>query len=152
MQIFAYHAAAMPTVAILGVSGYAGQETLDRVLRHPELEVVALGSDSLAGEPAAALDVRLNGSLPRFVANEQALEAGADVVFLCLGHDRAAATVPPPAAVVVDLSGAHRLVDPDRATAWYGVAPGAWSYGLPELYPPAGSLIANPGCYATAAL
>ena len=54
----------MPTVAILGASGYSGQETLDRVLRHPELEVVALGSDSLEGESASALDVRLNGSLP----------------------------------------------------------------------------------------
>ena len=71
----------MPTVAILGASGYSGQETLDRVLRHPELEVVALGSDSLEGESASALDVRLNGSLPPFVANEQALAAGADLVF-----------------------------------------------------------------------
>ena len=31
-------------------------------------------------------------------------------------------------------------------------APGAWSYGLPELFPADGTLIANPGCYATAAL
>ena len=54
----------MATVAILGASGYSGQETLDRVLRHPELEVVALGSDSLAGRPAADLDFRLNGLLP----------------------------------------------------------------------------------------
>src|SRR5262249_55916260 len=46
----------------------------------------------------------------------------------------------------------HRLADDDVARAWYGTAPGAWSYGLPELYPPAGNLIANPGCYATAAL
>src|SRR5207248_1783157 len=92
----------MPTAAILGVSGYSGQETLDRVLRHPGLEVAALGSDSLAGETASALDVRLNGSLPRFVPNAD--------------------------------------------------APGAWSYGLPELYAPEGNLIANPGCYATAAL
>ena len=142
----------MHGVAILGASGYSGQETLDRVLRHPELEVVALGSDSLAGEPASALDVRLNGSLPRFVANEDALTAGADLVFLCLGHERAAAVDPPAGAVVVDLSGAHRLADPEVARAWYSVAPGAWSYGLPELYPPAGPLVANPGCYATAAL
>jgi N-acetyl-gamma-glutamyl-phosphate reductase len=142
----------MPTVAILGASGYSGQETLDRVLRHPDLEIVALGSDSLAGEPPAALDVRLNGSLPRFVPNEDALAAGADVVFLCLGNERAAAVEPPAGTVVVDLSGAHRLADPGLARAWYAVAPGAWSYGLPELYVPEGNLIANPGCYATAAL
>ncbi|MBV8481158.1 MAG: N-acetyl-gamma-glutamyl-phosphate reductase [Actinobacteria bacterium] len=142
----------MPTAAILGASGYAGQETLDRLLRHPDLEVVALGSDSLAGETAAALDVRLNGSLPRFVPNEDALAAGADVIFLCLSHERSAAVEPPDDAVVVDLSGAHRLADPAVAHRWYSVAPGAWSYGLPELFPPAGTLVANPGCYATAAL
>jgi N-acetyl-gamma-glutamylphosphate reductase len=51
----------MATVAIVGASGYAGQETLDRVLAHPELAAVALGSDSLAGRPAGELDVRLDG-------------------------------------------------------------------------------------------
>ena len=142
----------MFTTAIVGCSGYTGQETLDRVLAHPALELVALGSDSLAGNHASALDVRLNGSLPPFVTNEEALTSGADVVFLCLDHSEAAAVEPPPEAVVVDLSGAHRLADPARAAEWYGVAPGRWSYGLPELYPPDGALIANPGCYATAAL
>ncbi|HEY2543624.1 MAG TPA: N-acetyl-gamma-glutamyl-phosphate reductase [Gaiellaceae bacterium] len=142
----------MHSAAILGASGYSGQETLDRVLRHPDLEVVALGSDSLAGESASALDLRLNGSLPRFVPNDDALAAGADVLFLCLGNERAAAVEPPADTVVVDLSGAHRLADPELARAWYAVAPGAWSYGLPELYAPEGNLIANPGCYATAAL
>jgi N-acetyl-gamma-glutamyl-phosphate reductase len=145
----------MATVAILGASGYAGQETLDRVLRHPELEVVALGSDSLAGSSASALDVRLNGSLPTFVPNDDAASAGAELVFLCLGNERAAAFEPPAGAVVVDLSGAHRL-EPPLYPDWYGFEhprPGRrWSYGLPELYPPAGPLVANPGCYATAAL
>ena len=37
------------------------------MLAHPELELVALGSDSLAGSPASVLDPRLNGSLPAFV-------------------------------------------------------------------------------------
>jgi N-acetyl-gamma-glutamyl-phosphate reductase len=137
--------------AILGCNGYTGQETLDRVLAHPGLEVLALGSDSLAGQGAAALDVRLNGSLPAFVPNDRALASGAELVFLCLDNQDAAAVTPPEGAVVVDLSAAHRLAD-DEAREWYGVAPGAWSYGLPELYPPAGRLIANPGCYATAAL
>jgi len=157
MRSIAYYAP-MVAAAILGASGYSGQEVLDRVLRHPELEVVALGSDSLSGSAAAALDVRLNGSLPNFVPNEDALAAGADVVFACLGHDRAALLEPPADTVVVDLSGAHRLTDPALYPAWYGFehphphSLGAWSYSVPELAPPTGPLVANPGCYATAAL
>jgi N-acetyl-gamma-glutamyl-phosphate reductase len=148
----------MTTAAILGCSGYAGQETLDRILMHPELEVIALGSDSLAGSPASALDVRLNGHLPAFVPNAEALACGADVLFLCLGHEEAAAVEPPADAVVVDLSGAHRLADAALYPAWYGwehPRPGSlvgWSYALPEFWPPSGRLVANPGCYATAAL
>jgi N-acetyl-gamma-glutamyl-phosphate reductase len=142
----------MNTAAILGTAGYSGQETLDRLLAHPELELVALGSDSLAGEGASALDPRLNGALPAFVANAEAAASGADVLFLCLDNDASAAFAPPDGTVVVDLSGAHRLADDALARQWYGAAPGAWSYGLPELYPAKGPLIANPGCYATAAL
>jgi len=142
----------MFTAAIAGCAGYTGQETLDRVLAHPELELLALGSDTLAGQPAAALDPRLDSALPAFVSNDEAAGSGADVLFLCLGNDEAAAFSPPETGVVVDLSGAHRLVDAELARAWYGAAPGPWSYGLPELFPPDGRLIANPGCYATAAL
>src|SRR5438093_668286 len=148
----------MFTTALIGCSGYAGQETLDRVLAHPGLGVIALGSNSLAGEPPSALDLRLNGSLPAFVSNAEALASGADVLFLCLDHDEAAAIEPPADAVVIDLSGAHRLRKAALYGEWYGFAhpfPGElaeWSYALPELFPPTGRLIANPGCYATAAL
>ena len=144
--------------ALLGASGYSGQETLDRVLAHPQLELVALGSDSLAGSPASVLDPRLNGALPAFVTNEEALAAGAELVFCCLEHERAAALEPPADAVVVDLSGAHRLTDASLYPAWYGFEHAdagsldAWSYAIPELFPPTGSWIANPGCYATAVL
>jgi N-acetyl-gamma-glutamyl-phosphate reductase len=142
----------LPTAAILGCAGYTGQETLDRLLAHPDLEPVALGSDSLAGKAAWALDPRLDGDLPSFTSNAEAAASGADVLFLCVGHEEAAAFEAPADTVVVDLSGAHRLTDAAAAAAWYGVVPGAWSYGLPELFPPQGPLIANPGCYATAAL
>lgn len=151
----------MATAAIVGASGYSGQETLDRVLAHPELELVALGSDSMAGKPGSTLDLRLargNGALPAFVPNAEAIASGADVVFLCLGHDEAAALEPPPAGVVVDLSGAHRLATSEAYERWYGFEhPRAgeladWCYAIPELTPPTGRLIANPGCYATAAL
>jgi N-acetyl-gamma-glutamyl-phosphate reductase len=152
----------MPYVSILGASGYAGQETLDRVLAHPELELHALGSDSLAGQPASALDPRLsrngNRRAPHFVPNDAALSAGADLVFCCLDHELAAGLEPPKGAVVVDLSGAHRLRDESLYATWYGFehpAPASladWDYGLPEIAPASGKLIANPGCYATAAL
>ncbi|MCP9486421.1 MAG: N-acetyl-gamma-glutamyl-phosphate reductase [Gaiellaceae bacterium MAG52_C11] len=153
---------AIPT-AILGASGYAGQETLDRVLAHPDLELLALGSDSLAGKPAGVLDPRLGPAcsergVPVFVANEEALAAGAELVFSCLDHERSAALPAAPGPVAVDLSGAHRLKDSSLYPTWYGFehpAPetlGDWSYGLPELFPAAGPLIANPGCYATAVL
>ncbi len=129
----------MLSAAVIGCAGYAGQETLDRVLAHPELDPIALGSDSLAGQPAAALDVRLNGSLPRFVPNEEALSSGADVVFWCLEHREAAALEPPADAVVVDLTGAHRLRDAALYAEWYGFehpAPASladWSGVAPEL-------------------
>jgi N-acetyl-gamma-glutamyl-phosphate reductase len=152
----------MATVAIVGTSGYTGQETLDRVLAHPALELYALGSDSLAGQPAGTLDPRLgrNGwsRIPRFITNDAALSAGADVTFLCLPHEDAAAVEPPARGVVVDLSGAHRFTDPAVYGEWYGfdhAQPGGlgdWAYGLPELAAPSGRLVANPGCYATAAL
>ena len=145
----------MATAAILGCAGYSGQETLDRLLAHPDLEPVALGSDSLAGRGASSLDPRLNGDLPPFVTNREALASGADVVFLCVSHEDAAAIEPPDADLVVDLSGAHRLREPSLYAEWYGFEhprPGAWSYGLPELFEPEPPLVANPGCYATATL
>ena len=149
----------MTTAAVLGSAGYTGQETLDRILHHPELEVLALGSDSQAGRPASALDPRLarNGSLPALVTNDEALASGADVIFCCLSNERAAALDPPSEGIVVDLSGAHRIADTSLYEQWYGfVHPkperqADWCYALPELRPPTGRLIANPGCYVTAA-
>jgi N-acetyl-gamma-glutamyl-phosphate reductase len=146
------------TTAILGAAGYMGQEALDRVLAHPELELVALGSETLAGKPASALDVRLNGHLPPFVSNAEALAAGADLVLAALSNKEAALLDPPASGVVVDFSGAHRLADTSLYTEWYGFehprpeAQGGWCYALPELLPPTGRLIANPGCYVTAVL
>jgi N-acetyl-gamma-glutamyl-phosphate reductase len=148
------------TVAILGTAGYTGQETLDRVLHHPELELVALGSDSQAGQPATALDPRLyrNGALPALVTNAEAAASGADLTFWCLSNERAAALEPPASGVVVDLSGAHRILDTSLYPRWYGFehprpeGQAEWCYALTELQPPTGRLIANPGCYATAAI
>ena len=149
----------MADVAIVGAAGYTGQETLDRVLRHPELTLVAVGSDSLAGQGGAALDPRLaRADLPAFVTNADALATPADVTILCLSHEASAALDAPDEGIVVDLSGAHRLHDAAAYERWYGFAHprpaslGEWVYGLTELVPETGRLVANPGCYATATL
>jgi len=149
----------MADVSIVGAAGYTGQETLDRVLGHPELRVVAVGSDSLAGSGPGSLDPRLAGAdMPAFVSNAEALATPTDVTILCLSHEAAAEIEAPAEGVVVDLSGAHRLRDPGSYEAWYGFTHprpeglGEWVYGLPELVSETGRLIANPGCYATAIL
>jgi N-acetyl-gamma-glutamyl-phosphate reductase len=149
----------MKTVSIVGAAGYTGQETLDRVLLHPGLVLAAAGSDSLAGQPAGALDARLEGTaVPDFVPNADALAHETDVTILCLSHAGSAMIEELPTGVVVDLSGAHRLRDAAGYSAWYGFEHphperlGDWVYGLPELVAQTGRLIANPGCYATATL
>ena len=81
----------MPTTAILGVSGYAGQGDARPCAPRTPTRGARPQVGLLAGEQPSALDVRLNGSLPAFATNERAAEAGADVVFLCLGHEAAAA-------------------------------------------------------------
>src|SRR5438094_2793349 len=114
----------MAYATIVGATGYTGQETLDRVLAHPELELHAVGSDSLAGRGAVALDPRLNRNggrrVPHFITNAAALAAEADVTLVCLPHEDAAALEPPVNGVVVDLSGAHRLMDAGAYEQWYG--------------------------------
>ena len=143
----------MADVSIVGAAGYTGQETLDRVLGHPELRLVAVGSDSLAGQAGSALDPRLaHAEMPSFVTNEEALAHGADVTILCLSHEAAAA---------IDAPGDGRRRRPlrrapaarrrPRTSAWYGFTHpkpeglGEWSYGLPELVAGDGPADREPG-------
>ncbi len=155
------HNTQMISTAIAGTAGYTGQETLDRVLAHPQLELVALGSDTFAGKPASTLDPRIARTAAaelELVRNEQALASGAELIFLCLDNQRAAAVEPPEGATIVDLSGAHRLKDASAYERWYGFehpkpeSLDDWCFALPELARPTGRLIASPGCYVTSTL
>ena len=49
----------MADVSIVGAAGYTGQETLDRVLGHPDLDLVAVGLRLACRAPGSALDPRL---------------------------------------------------------------------------------------------
>ena len=90
----------MPYVSIVGAAGYTGQETLDRVLAHPELELYALGSDSLAGQDATRSTRGSTGTAASasrgFITNDAALACGADAdvpLPLARGGGRARAAV-----------------------------------------------------------
>src|SRR5437899_361301 len=153
--------ARLARVAVAGATGYAGQELLRLLARHPAVVVTAAMSSGAAASarPLPALARVWNGAIVPLAAD--ALARDADVVFLAL-PDKAAAELAPglvDAGVrVIDLSGAFRLRGAELRARWYpetGRVPGDVAYGLTELHRAdvAGArLVANPGCYATATL
>jgi N-acetyl-gamma-glutamyl-phosphate reductase len=152
-------------VGIVGASGYSGLE-LSRILAfHPRVELRLLGSDKWAGETAARR-AGLSGAAGRlkYAPQDQIVQLAREcaAVFLATPAEGSLKLVPILHALglaVIDLSGAFRLRDAALYPKHYGfehVHPGLLSqavYGLPELSPvPKGTrLIANPGCYPTAA-
>lgn len=154
----------MLRVGVVGASGYSGAVATRIVATHPRLALAFATSDRHVGDGVAArLGAALRGDVC-FVANAAALNhAGScDAVLLATSAEVSARLAPAFAGEgkqVIDLSGAFRL-DAEGTRRWYGFdheAP-AWldraHYGLPELFgaPPAGAVVANPGCYPTATL
>jgi N-acetyl-gamma-glutamyl-phosphate reductase len=152
-------------VAVVGATGYSGSVAARLVATHERLALAFATSDKLAGESVAShLATRLDEIDERFVPNAAALEHAdrCDAVLLATAADVSMRLAPAFADLgkqVVDLSGAFRL-DAGAYPRFYGfehAAPG-WldraHYGLPELFgsPPPGAVVANPGCYPTAAL
>ena len=130
--------------------------------RHPAVSVTAAmssGSASGAARPLPALARLWDGQITPLSADTLARDA--DVVFLAL-PDSAAAELGPSlveAGVrVIDLSGAFRLRDAAARARWYPEThrmPDGVAYGLTEREREAvaaARLVANPGCYPTAAL
>lgn len=146
---------------VLGASGYGGAGLIERLRRHPEVELAALASRQYLGKPIDAAWPHLAGMLDlRFVDTDDAI-ASSDVLFCSTPH---AATAPLVAAAraagkqVIDLSADFRL-DADAYATWYGVHPHPELipqavYGLPELHRgelAGAAIVASPGCNATAA-
>jgi N-acetyl-gamma-glutamyl-phosphate reductase len=140
-------------VAIVGVTGYAGQE-FDRLLAaHPAFEVAgrfASKADEKSGAEAFSVE-RVRSFSP-------------DAAVLATEHEFSMRVVPEllnAGLRVVDMSGAFRLKDPGLYPEWYGfehTVPQLLEeavYGLPEFMSASireARLVANPGCYATAAV
>jgi N-acetyl-gamma-glutamyl-phosphate reductase len=148
-------------IAIAGATGYAGQELLRVLSRHPAVTITAAMSSASTSTARRlpALAHLWNGSITPLSA--EALATGADIVFLAL-PDSAAADLAPALVEagirVVDLSGAFRLRDAGVRGRWYPEThnvPSNVAYGLTEIERDAvagARLVANPGCYPTASL
>jgi N-acetyl-gamma-glutamyl-phosphate reductase len=152
-------------VGVVGASGYSGSVATRLVASHPNLALAFATSDKLAAEPVGARlgTGRLDQGLA-FVPNAEALDRAdaCDTVLLATAADVSVRLAPAFAErgkQVIDISGAFRLDGPAYPT-WYGFehASPAWLarsfYGLPELFgaAPRGYIVANPGCYPTAAI
>src|SRR5947207_5977957 len=156
-------------VAIVGASGFSGEELVRLLLRHPDAELSAVTSRQLAGQTLAqafpkfgqfAAARQLRFSEP----NAELLAKQAEVIFLALPHGVAAEFAVPLLQLgcqVIDLSADFRLKSPAAYKEFYGhdhPAPDLLAksvYGLPEVYRSAiksASLIASPGCYPTSIL
>lgn len=148
-------------VAVAGATGYAGQELLRVLARHPGVRLTLATSSTAesAARPLPALARIWTGSLTPL--DVHALGREADIVFLAL-PDTASAELAPvllrDGVRVIDISGAFRLSDEHARRRWYpetaAVPPGT-VYGLTEWARaelPSAALVANPGCYPTTSL
>jgi N-acetyl-gamma-glutamyl-phosphate reductase len=152
--------------SVIGGSGYGAAEIIRRLLIHPDVELMRVASIDYVGEPLSAAHPNLESltelTFEKLTPEEAA--AGMDVVFLGLPHKVSATTVPKileSGAKIIDLSGDFRLKNPGYYERYYGGAhpfPGLLKravYGLPELNRDkirTATLIASPGCFATAVI
>jgi N-acetyl-gamma-glutamyl-phosphate reductase len=148
-------------VAVAGATGYAGQELVRLLARHPAVtltEAMSSGATS-APRPLPALKRIWDGAVSPLDIDR--LAANADVVFLAL-PEAAAAEVGTALLQrerrVIDLSGAFRIRNDADRLRWYPATPAlppGVVYGLPERHADAigrATLVSCPGCYPTAAL
>src|SRR3954467_13009734 len=155
-------------IAVIGASGYSGMEATRILAHHPSAEVRLVTSDRWQGE---TIERRTGvagavGKL-RYAPPEKVVDLAGEcaAALLCTPAEVSLALAPALLAKglkVVDLSGAFRIADPARFQEAYGVAHPRTDllaeavYGMPEL--PSvrervarARLVANPGCYPTAA-
>jgi N-acetyl-gamma-glutamyl-phosphate reductase len=152
----------MLKIGIMGASGFAGEELIRILLKHPEVKITALAA-KIEKTHVSKLYSWSKAMLDLDVYDMPAEEVGkkTDVVFLALPHKISMDFAPAllkQGKKVIDLSADFRIKDKAVYEKWYEIKHECPEYlkkavyGLPELYrkdiKPA-NLIANPGCYPT---
>lgn len=156
----------MIDVAVVGATGYPGVETIRLLSGHPDFHLAYVGSHGQAGTRLDAVFPHLGaaGAVEMGPDDPAAIAARAQLAFVSRPAGTSLAFVPAlceRGVKVVDYGADFRLKDlvaferfyktPHTAPAWLERA----VYGLPEVHRQeigAASLIANPGCYPTAAV
>jgi N-acetyl-gamma-glutamyl-phosphate reductase len=151
-----------PSIAVFGASGYAGALCARLLHRHPSFMLTTVTSRSDAGRRVDELYPHHRVPMK---LEELDLERHAEVDAAVVAYPHGAAAELVAALLrrgvkVVDLSADFRLRDPAVYEEWYSAHPapellGDAVYGLPEHYRDEiadASLVANPGCYPTAAI
>ena len=149
------------SVGIAGFRGYSGAELIHLLERHPHARPVLLEHRSDGAERPMPLGAK---APPRIPCTPDAVKAeGLAAVLLATPAEASMQLAPALLAAgvkVIDLSGAFRLQTEENYRRWYKqphTEPALLAeavYGLPEFCRariPAARLVANPGCYPTAA-
>ncbi|MBG0963778.1 N-acetyl-gamma-glutamyl-phosphate reductase [Bacillus sp. SRB1LM] len=153
-------------VAIIGATGYGGIELIRLLEQHPYFSIASLHSFSQVGECITNVYPHFQNVLVQTLQeiDVEEIEKEAEIVFLATPAGVSAELTPKLLAVglkVIDLSGDFRMKDPFIYEQWYKRAAAKEGvlreavYGLSEWKRSEiqkANLIANPGCFATAAL
>lgn len=157
-------------VAVVGASGYTGQELLRVLVNHPRVRLSAVTSRKESGRALTNVFPRLAGAPGAegvsFVQPDvdAIVASGVQTAFLALPHGVASEFAVPlleEGLRVIDLSADFRLRDAGVYAEFYGHSHPAPEllkkavYGLPEIYREEireARLVASPGCYPTSVL
>jgi N-acetyl-gamma-glutamyl-phosphate reductase len=156
----------MKRAAVIGASGYTGAELLRLLWQHPEFEVSYCTARRHAGEKVSDLYPSLEGTYPGRYEEYRAekVDEECDIVFTGLPHGESMKVIPEVYEMgkkIVDLSSDMRFERAELYSEVYGLehfCPELLErarYGLPEMNREviaSADLVANPGCYPTAAL
>lgn len=156
----------MIKAGIIGATGYAGEELVRILLRHPDVEIVWYGSRSYVDQPYA--DVYRNFfklvEADCFDDDLPQLAKEADVIFTATPQGYLASVMTEELldqVKFIDLSADYRLKDVQVYEQWYKIEHKSPQfleeavYGLCEIHREdikKARLVANPGCYTTCSI
>ncbi len=155
----------MISVGIIGGSGYTGKKLVQFCNAHLFVNEYKIYAQKSAGQFLTDLFPDLDGQIVNSkIESIDELSYEHDVYFIALPHGEALKYVPKlimSGKKVIDLGGDYRLNSEIEYEKWYGITHSSPSllkekiYGLSDYYGTNYSninLVANPGCYPTAAL